>query len=553
MGEINEQGTISNDIEVNQLTKRNLKFRYPWLSIITSLLLIGFIIISADQRLSVFYQIPDLWQNQSFKLAIMAFIGIVYLLDIRLFTRKKNQIDRQLDNLKQQLAFVSQSKKKQQQRANTFSDHTEKLKSFISDKLLEYTEYDEKFIHFKGIASEVRHNGVISYDKIVTALNKAIQQQHFLSLYEQNNDETESNNHTISALTDYQSALDAMRYLWDLLDLSTADNMALHIGNKLIECEEHYYQLQLDSDQALDITQSIPVSPTFFPQIAVLMTFSLISDDIEIRNVIALAKINEAIMEKQFHFENNQFHIALEPTPELLGNHNHIVLLLENLIKNAQFFINKNRYKQKTDKIIVRLFTEGNNAHFSIYNRGPQIKAEDHQEIFKLGFSTRKNKQHHGKGLGLFFANEIVRGYQGSIQANNIENLEADYLLKLNLTNGESINYKISSQFESERMLVKLDEDKLWQNEFIIQQDIPIDSIEVTTSGGDLIEKTQLLESIEQTDEFNWLEPADNFISKWVIQLKPYKKQHKLVFQPLDIRGVCFNIKLPTAASHLNE
>jgi len=544
------------------LKNHRVNIHFPWLSIFASFLLIVFFVITVDQELSLFYGIENNGIDLQNKVSLLIILGLIYLLDIRFFLNKKSQVIAHINNLNNQLTLLSQSKKKQQQRANTYSDHSEKLKTFISDKLLEYMEYDEKFIHFKGIASEVRHNGVISYDKVVTALNKAVEQQKFLALYEQtDNDESEPDKHTIDALMDYQSALDAMRYLWDLLDLSTADNMSLHIGNQLIDCEEQYFQLQLDSQKSLDITQSIPVSPTFYPQMAILMTFALISDELEIKNLIALAKINELILDKPFTFDNQLFHISLESTPELLGNHNHIILLLENLIKNAQFFVNKNRFKQKTDRIIVRLFKEDNFAHFSIYNRGPQINPDAIEEIFKLGFSTRNrsstnNKQHHGKGLGLFFASEIVKGYQGSIEATNIENIETGYLLSLNLASGETLNHKIKTAFIDGKMNVKQENESQWSNELVIQPDIPIESISIIPIelNGDkegLIELEHTTGPIDESEGIEWLEPAVTGISQWFVQLKAFKNVHKLTFKPLDINGVCFDIKIPTAKSHL--
>ena len=538
------------------LINKKISAHFPWLSIAVSAIFIEFFLITSDAESSQYYNITHSWLNIEIKYAFVLLLGLIYMLDVRLFIKKKNKTKQHIEDLKEQLNRVSESKKKQQLRANKFSDNTEKLKFFISDKLLEHMEYDEKFIHFKGIASEVRHNGVISYDKVVTALNHAIEQQKFLSLYEQNDpehyDESDPNQHTINALTDYQSAIDAMRYLWDLLDLSTADNMALHIGNKLIECEEHYYQLQLDSHKTLDMTQSIPVTPTFHPQLAVLMTFALIADDIEIRNRIALAKINESILEEAFTFKNEQFDIKLNPTPDLLGNHNHVILLLENLIKNAQFFISKNRFKQKTDRIIVRLEGKDGYALFSIYNRGPHIKAEAMDEIFKLGFSTRKNKQHHGKGLGLFFASEIVRGYQGEIQASNIENAESDLLLILNLENGEVIEYKIDWQFIDHKINAKLENDTQWQNEIKLRPDIPVTSITVQTFDPESNNETYTSNIVEKSESFDWVEPSLTGRSRWRIQLKPYKNVHKLAFKPLDIGGVCFEIKIPTAESSLS-
>jgi len=94
-----------------------------------------------------------------------------------------------------------ESKKRLQLKAHTYSDHADKLKRFISDKLLEYIEYDEKFLHFKSIAAEVRHNGVISFDKVQTTLQRI-------------EDEAD----TPKQVSDVRAARDAMRYLWDLLD-----------------------------------------------------------------------------------------------------------------------------------------------------------------------------------------------------------------------------------------------------------------------------------------------------------------------------------------------
>lgn len=39
-----------------------------------------------------------------------------------------------------------------------------------------------------------------------------------------------------------------MYYLWNLLDLSTADNIALHIANFLVNAKEQYYQIMLEKE-----------------------------------------------------------------------------------------------------------------------------------------------------------------------------------------------------------------------------------------------------------------------------------------------------------------
>ena len=343
-----------NQQQIDLQLKTRLVYYFPWLSVIMSLLLIGFLTVASNSQLQSYYQIPDSLLTHQWIVVYFIALALIVLFDIKQFSVKKKKTRAQFEQIKHQLSLVWESKKKQQQRANTYSGHTDKLKTFISDKLLEYIEYDEKFLHFKGIAAEVRHNGVISYDKVLTALKKAIEQQHFLSIYEEQSQQ-EPSEQTINSLANYQTAIDAMRYLWDLLDLSTADNMALHIGNQLIECEEHYYQLHLDTEKKLDSTQSIPVEPTFHPQSAALMTLALLVDETEIRNLISLSKINESVLQDTFEFENQLLYLQLIDTPALLGNINHIVLLLENLIKNAQFFSQKVRFKQKSDRLIHKI------------------------------------------------------------------------------------------------------------------------------------------------------------------------------------------------------
>lgn len=523
-----------------------LSINFPWLSLLASLLAIGFLIILSDPQLIEFYRIPDILMSNQTKFTFLVFMMVIAIADIRRFNHRKQKLQRQLKR-------IWESKKKQQQRANTYSGRTDKLKAYISDKLLESIEFDEKFLHFKGIASEVRHNGVISYDKVITAINNAIEQQKFLALYEQQSENPSKQ--TIDSLSHYQTALDAMRYLWALLDLSTADNMSLHIGNQLIECEEHYFQLHLDSEKRLDSTQSIPVSPTFHPLMTTLMTLSLISDDNEIRNKISLAKINHSILDEIFEFENEQYRIALQSQSEMLGNPNHIILLLENLIKNAMFFTTKSSYKQHSDRIAIRLLEhqddkagEQQALHFSVYNRGPHI-TEELDKIFDLGYSTRRSKQHHGKGLGLFFVNEIVKGYQGKIQATNVDNEELNYQLAIGTSDGEIQRTIIESSFVDNRMQVRLSGNKEWNKLLKIESSQSIAFVEITAEEPDC--KLQRYDDLSESELMEWTESNAELRPRWKIEVNQSKRKKVVSFSALDVRGVCFDIYLPTAESSL--
>ena len=414
-------------------------------------------------------------------------------------------------------------------------------------------------MHFKGIASEVRHNGVISFDKVMTALNKAIQQQSFLSIYEQENQPDENSipaQQTINSLANYQSAIDAMRYLWALLDLSTADNMSLHIGNQLIECEEHYYQLQLDADRSLDSTQSIPSEPTFYPQLAALMTLSLLSDEPEIRDLISLAKINQSVLQERFEFRSELYYVQLEVTESILGNPNHIVLLLENLIKNALFFNSKSGYKQKTDRIGISLTQKNQSIRFKIYNRGPQIEG-NLDDIFKLGFTTRRNKQHNGKGLGLFFVSEIVKGYQGKIRVENIRNQKKRYQLSLFQAEESIKSYQIETDIidgkVKSRLLHEQNANELqknqteWLTEIKLEASAAIDSLKVCDIESK--QETAYYEISPNEANSRWIDPDNKQKPQWQIQIKHGKRKAGITFKALDIGGVCFDISLPCADS----
>ena len=393
----------------------------------------------------------------------------------------------------------------------------------------------------------------------MTALHKAIEQQGFLAIYEQNDDaENTTTRHSLDSLSQYQNAIDALRYLWDLLDLSTADNMALHIGNQLIECEEHYYQLNLDADKKLDITQTIPQSPTFHPQQAALTTLSLFTDEIEIHHLIAMAKINEKVLHEPFVFDNPQFRVRMLHTPELLGNANHIILLLENLIKNAQFFSQKAKYRQKSDRIGISLKPGDGFAHFTIYNRGPLIDEQNLEKIFQLGFSTRRSKDYHGKGLGLFFANEIVKGYQGKIKVSNCRTTTGQFHLTVSYASGESQTYRLEILATNNKLQVRQEDQASVDETFTLSSDIPIVKIAIMRhesqpgkSANKASESTFI--DIDPTEPVDWLDPDSILAPDWRIQISAFRKHHRLIFSPLDIDGVQFDIFLPTADSRLNE
>ncbi|MFT6733641.1 MAG: signal transduction histidine kinase [Polaribacter sp.] len=584
-GKVMNENSMNNNINENSITphqtvvpltskKTPMSENYfPWLSISYSLFCIYILGSQLELNLPFSANIQTFVHHPNHIKGLLICLILVVTLELIIFKRVQLKNQSIVESFQQQVSESWKQKNKQQLRANTYSDHTSKLKSFISDKLIEYMDFDEKFIHFKGIASEVRHNGVISYDKINTALNRAIEQQHFLAIYEQDNEQSgiDINTQTENSLYDYQSAKDAITYLWDLLDLSTAENMSLYIGKKLIDYEESYFQTQLNFNQHTDTSLTIGYHPTFFPLQSLLMSLQLFTESEQVRHLLINGKINSLLFSEHFNFKNEHFFIDSHATKEILGNPNHIVLLLENLIKNAQFFSNKTRYKQKSDRIIINIKTslesqdESNQTdkyvYFSIYNRGINIAGEDLEQIFKLGYTTRRKKNEHGQGLGLYFVKEIVNGYQGTINAINILSEESNYKLILGLSSGDSFDYYIQNKKLNERMsscfveanilecdIVENDilktEGVQYKNELKIEHDIPVKSIQIMNM------KTKHIFSIDGITRDNkkslsWVDNTSQF-PEWEISLSPFKKIQIFTFKALDITGVKFEVNIPS-------
>ena len=551
---------------------------FPFFSAIASVLLISYLfaLVIKDQVALIndfLIKIPVLSQNY-FLISMLVIFSLLLIFDLQRFKRQKKQVKKNTDKLKQEIADVWESKKHLQNKAHTYSGHADKLKLFISDKLLEYIEYDEKFLHFKGIAAEVRHNGVISYDIVTTLLQQRIKQ---FESQPNGRVEDKSEGHVendVALLNQYSHALAAMRYLWDLLDLSTADNISLHIANQLIQCEEQFYQISLQQDELADELLGLVVAPDFSSLDAVSASLTnlvhepdqLISHDVaKVMSEIGSSE-NKSSKQKIWQFNDDQFDIQLHTNQHLLGNTNHIRLILENLLKNAQHFSRKVSFKQKSDRILVSLIEGSGYIDYQVYNRGPHIADDDKEKLFQLGFSTRRTKEHHGKGLGLFFVNEIVKGYEGQISVNNIHNREANYSIRIALANGD-VETKVVMVKVEDQLAEIIDEGNEntivgeKRNTIRWQYLSAIESVEISSNENP---ETRIINGLaDNKEKKSYLDISHKDSGKqkgaitvpsWSLELQPkYRtnKTHNVQFNVLDITGVCFSIKLPTAEARL--
>ena len=499
---------------------------YPWISTLFAINLIGWHLLVSNSHLIEPYVIPEILHRQDYFIVACIIFVVLIIFDVTRFAKSRKQYDAQLLKYESQISDLFNAKRELGTRAVTYSDHADKLKMFISDRLLETIEYDEKFLHFKNIAAEVRHNGVISYDKVQTALKLAIESAQ--------DDQSES----------YQDAINSLIYLWDLLDLSTTDNIALHIANRIYDCEETYFQSLLKKTNA---DEPLPITPTFSMSHAMQRALLPL---VEHPNDFSQSLSADAALVNTQNYQDSQFDVRVDSDCEMLGNANHIVLLIENLINNALFYAEKKNYKKRHARVAIQLSQQTDKAELTVYNHGPHISDADKDSIFQLGYSTRRVRDQHGKGLGLYFVHEIAKGFEGSVNYDNIENTEDSISLRLALKNGDVQTHLLKTKIVGSKIqcaLAHSDDDVVNKLDWSLPDKIV--SMEVTSQ---TLEQPQVIHITDSDNKVDYLDASHHQLPRWVLEVSNRQKSAKVSFKPLDVRGVRFRLELPTAASRLD-
>ncbi len=531
------------------------RISYPWASVLVGVLLVVYLAVTSHEDLVVRYGIPPEATRWDYQLmAIAGFIVVVFADTIRFF-RRLSGYDLRMAKYEDQIKELLQAKRELQTRAHKYSRHADKLKLFISDRLLEYIEYDERYLHFKSIAAEIRHNGVITYDKVQMALRAAIA-------------ECEVRAQAPDALAavptarslgvraggaagdgqgdragEYRDALRSLIYFWDLLDLVTTDNIAMHVASKIYECEELHYQTLLQDE----VQASAPISPTY--QLRDVLTRALCAFVDEPHALRAAA----ATPGEALRYSDDAFWVELDDAGELLGNENHILLLAENILNNAVSYADKIRHKRRCPRIAVQLRAGEREAKLAIYNPGPTIDAENEQQIFQLGFSTLRGKDHHGRGLGLYFVNEIVRGYGGTIAFENIANA----------TDTVSVRVQLGDEIRTEVIEIEVSDGKPVcylagagerSPQRAIEWKFPrrLASIEVSTQSDRATSRFAHFGDAGDDSATRLTDPRHPGLPRWALEVNNRKRSCRVVFVPLDVGGVRFDVALPTAAARLD-
>lgn len=501
---------------------KTAEIHFPWLQTAMAAVTIIVLFIAADLDSIEFAAIHTIAEDFFLHTALIIVFGCSVVYELYQFRQRRKDFDQQVVGYEEQIAKLVQLKTRLQRKAQKHAGHADKLKQFITGKILEYIEYDEKFLHFKNIAAEVRHNGVICFDKVTSTLRAQLSSAVLPA--------------EKAALND---ALEKMVYLWDLLDLSTTDNIAMYVANKIYESEEQYFRLALNQTESQHA-----LTPAFSTRRAVIKGLQIFVSD-------RTPPLTEFIdRSRPIVHSDEVFHIALDDAGKLLGNENYIALVVENLVNNALYYFNSRKYGNKYSRVAVTLRLNDNDAELAVYGCGPPIDDVHADQIYQLGFSTKKSKGNHGKGLGLYFVKQIVTGYEGHIHYNNISNADETFVLRIETTDGNTTSDIIRVTCDEDgKPVCRKNESDSPHAEIALRLDVAIRSIEVAVQSS---RQTYTLLDLEFSERRTFLDPANPMIPRWVLETHSGPVHGKITFRPLDVRGVQFVLRFPTAESRLD-
>lgn len=146
---------------------------------------------------------------------------------------------------------------------------------------------------------------------------------------------------------------------------------------------------------------------------------TLISLSSSLQSVVGMKEIE--------HKKNHFVEISIDVKDELLAfvNESEFMSIISNLVNNS---IEAKKVKTRI-KIEISAHISGNNSVIRIKDDGIGIKADDLQEMFVYGKTTKAN----GKGCGLYHAKKMIEIWGGTIHIDSVENSFTEVTITLPL------------------------------------------------------------------------------------------------------------------------
>jgi signal transduction histidine kinase len=118
---------------------------------------------------------------------------------------------------------------------------------------------------------------------------------------------------------------------------------------------------------------------------------------------------------------------------QVYGDKDRIGQVLTNLITNAV------KYSPEADRVIIRLFNDGDNAVVSVQDFGIGIAAKHQGRIFERFYQVAdpEEKTYPGLGIGLYLSSEIIKRHRGCIQVESENGVGSTFSFSLPLATAD--------------------------------------------------------------------------------------------------------------------
>ncbi len=174
------------------------------------------------------------------------------------------------------------------------------------------------------------------------------------------------------------------------------------------------YQGKLDEEADMYITHAVEGVQRMHKIIDDVLSLSRLKADGKTLKLTSMKKaLSEALLYLKKDIKETGATIEHDKLPEVVGDNNQLVLLLQNLIGNSL----KYRRKDVQPNIYIAVEKKDSKWHFQINDNGVGFEQEHAVSIFEVFKRLHAYSEYPGTGIGLAICKKIVDHHGGEIRA----------------------------------------------------------------------------------------------------------------------------------------
>lgn len=156
-----------------------------------------------------------------------------------------------------------------------------------------------------------------------------------------------------------------------------------------------------------------------------VLSFSTITEDIELTTVDMHAVINDAVDNLEVAISEKKATITIKKLPAVKGNSAYLTQLFYNLISNAIKFTNK------PPVVTITGEEKEGSVFIKVTDNGIGLQEEDYQKIFNAFQRLHGKSEYEGTGIGLAICKRIINVHKGQIDVSSQVGVGTSFTVQL--------------------------------------------------------------------------------------------------------------------------